>query len=203
MGEVDKKQIKSKKRVQDFGEVYTNDREINAMLDLVKDESYDITSTFFEPACGNGNFLIKILERKLYSVAYRYSNNRNLFEIYSLVAFSSIYGIDIQEDNIEESKKRLLNWYCEMYYYYFRVYPSKTHLDKICFVLNCNILCGNSLTYQMNNGNELLISEWMLLPDYRFKRRQFRLQDMIECDTPKPINKAKYYDWYYAQLCAQ
>ena len=58
-------QMKSKKRVKDFGEVYTQEREVEAMLDLVKEESYQIDSLFSEPACGNRNFLAEILKRKL------------------------------------------------------------------------------------------------------------------------------------------
>jgi type I restriction-modification system DNA methylase subunit len=61
-----KKQIKSKKRVADHGEVFTNEREVNAMLDLVKTETERIESRFLEPACGDGNFLAEILRRKLY-----------------------------------------------------------------------------------------------------------------------------------------
>ena len=63
-----KSQIKSKERVADHGEVFTNEREVNAMLDLVKDESFNVESTFLEPACGDGNFLIAILDRKLRKV---------------------------------------------------------------------------------------------------------------------------------------
>lgn len=58
-------QIKSKERVAAHGEVFTSEREVNAMLDLVKQETERIDSRFLEPACGDGNFLIEILRRKL------------------------------------------------------------------------------------------------------------------------------------------
>ena len=64
-------QIKTRNRVRDLAEVYTHEREVNAMLDLVPDtlpsaeqpENHD--RTFLEPACGHGNFLMEILRRKL------------------------------------------------------------------------------------------------------------------------------------------
>ena len=69
------KQIKSKNRVSYHGEVFTNEQEVNAMLDLVKDETDRIESRFLEPACGNGNFLAEILRRKLVRVKRQYTRN--------------------------------------------------------------------------------------------------------------------------------
>ena len=105
------KQIKSKERVRDNGEVYTNEREVTAMLDLVKEESYRIDSKFLEPACGNGNFLIKILERKLDTVEELYKDNQTEYERQSLIAISTIYGIDILPDNCKESQDRLFKYF--------------------------------------------------------------------------------------------
>lgn len=100
-------QIKSKDRVANHGEVFTNIREVNAMLDLVKDETHRIDSRFLEPACGTGNFLIEVLRRKLEVVESRYKKSKIEFERYSILALSSIYGIDILEDNLKECKTRL------------------------------------------------------------------------------------------------
>ena len=100
-------QIKSKDRVANHGEVFTNIREVNAMLDLVKDETHRIDSRFLEPACGTGNFLIEVLRRKLEVVENRYKKSKIEFERYSILALSSIYGIDILEDNLKECKTRL------------------------------------------------------------------------------------------------
>lgn len=98
------RQIKSKKRVKDFAEVFTNEREVKAMCDLIPSDIWqDITKTFLEPACGNGNFLVEILERKL---------NYCKDEKDGLKALASIVGIDIQADNVEESRKRLYDMYC-------------------------------------------------------------------------------------------
>ena len=84
-------QVVSRDRVTNHGEVYTNAREVNAMLDLVKNETERIDSRFLEPACGNGNFLIEVLSRKLRIVEDRYRKSQTDFEYYSIIAVSSLY----------------------------------------------------------------------------------------------------------------
>ncbi len=79
----------------EHGEVYTSNKEVNAMLDLVKQETDRIDSRFFEPACGKGNFLVEVLTRKLAVVANRYGKSQYEYERYAVIAVSSIYGIDI------------------------------------------------------------------------------------------------------------
>lgn len=95
-------QVKSRARVQDHGEVFTNEREVNAMLDMVKQETARIDSRFLEPACGDGNFLAEVLRRKLSSVRSRYRRSLFEYEKYAFVAIGSIYGVDILEDNTQE-----------------------------------------------------------------------------------------------------
>jgi SAM-dependent methyltransferase len=101
------KQVISKKRVADHGEVLTGKREVNAILDLVKSEAERIDSRFLEPACGTGNFLAEILERKLRVVEVRYGKSQLDFERYAVLAVTSIYGIDILEDNVQQCRQRL------------------------------------------------------------------------------------------------
>ena len=101
--------MKSKQRVADHGEVFTAEREVNAMLDLVKQETDRNVSRFLEPACGTGNFLTEILTRKLAIVEKRYRRNQLDFERYSIIAISSMYGVDILEDNIAECRERLFD----------------------------------------------------------------------------------------------
>ena len=100
-----KSQIKSRQRVADHGEVFTNPREVNAMLDLVRDESFRLDSRFLEPACGDGNFLIEILRRKLSLLQDIKSQTE--WEFKSLIAVGSCYGIDILPDNAELCRTRL------------------------------------------------------------------------------------------------
>jgi type I restriction-modification system DNA methylase subunit len=106
---------KSRKRITDHGEVFTADREIHAMLDLVRDETERIDSRFLEPACGDGNFLAEILRRKLDIVDSRYKRNQSEWERYSIIALSSIYGVDILEDNTLACRERLLAIYDTRY----------------------------------------------------------------------------------------
>ena len=100
------KLIKSKKRVKEFAEVFTPAWVVKDMLDNVeKCEPIKLETTFLEPACGNGNFLIQILERKL-----KLCNNSDDI----ITALQSIYGVDIQADNVEESKARMFELICKM-----------------------------------------------------------------------------------------
>jgi type I restriction-modification system DNA methylase subunit len=103
------KLIKSKKRIRDHGEVFTSDFIVSDMLDLVKQETERIDSRFLEPACGTGNFLIEILKRKLKIVKNKYKKSQFDYEHYAIIAVSSIYGIDILQDNAEECRQRLFN----------------------------------------------------------------------------------------------
>ena len=124
--------IKSKTRVSKFGEVYTPEHIVNAMLDLVKEESYRIDSKFLEPACGNGNFLVRILERKLEAASRMGLENfdRNLF-----IAVSSIYAVDILKDNVKEAKERMIDVVKKAYMEVMGVEISKEMLDVVKCVL--------------------------------------------------------------------
>lgn len=174
------KQVKSKQRVKDFGEVYTNEREVNAMLDLVKDEVNRIDSRFLEPSAGNGNFLIKILERKIETVYHNYKNSQSDYERYSFMAISSIYAIDILEDNIKECRTRLFNYLKEQYESLYKENYSYEFLDSIKYILEKNIIWGNTLTgLKMSNPTEQIIfSEWTMFDDC-IKRKDFVMCDLL------------------------
>lgn len=171
-------QIKSKKRVYDFGEVYTNEKEVNAMLDLVKVESCRIESNFLEPACGNGNFIIKILERKMKTVKRKYKKVQSEYEKYLFVAVSSIYGIDIQSDNIVECIDRLYFYIEKEYKKLYKEEASETFLKSIKYVLSTNLICGDGLTGLMINGQPILFAEWAFIGN-DIKRRDFAMCDML------------------------
>ena len=177
-------QVKSKERVKDFGEVFTNPREVKAMLDLVKDESYRVDSRFLEPACGNGNFLIEILARKLQTVN-KTANSRQEWELLTLVGLGSIYAIDIQEDNVDESRERLLAHIEEVYEAQFGETYSSDYLFALNEVLVKNIIHGDGLTglqHGMEAGKEILFSEWSfdnLLETGEVIRKDFSMNEMI------------------------
>lgn len=99
-------QIKSKHRVANHGEVFTHEREVTGMLDLVKNETERLDSRFLEPACGTGNFLVEVLNRKLSVLNQRYKKSQPEYEKYAVVVISSLYGITKEEQKIiEESLK--------------------------------------------------------------------------------------------------
>ena len=108
-------QVKSKQRVADHGEVFTAEREVNAMLDLVKNETERIDSRFLEPACGDGNFLAEILRRKLAVVKRKYTKSPADYAKNAILAVSSMYGVDILQDNVEACRKRLFSMWDKEY----------------------------------------------------------------------------------------
>ena len=137
-------QVKSRVRVQDHGEVFTNEREVNAMLDMVKQETHRIDSRFLEPACGNGSFLAEVLSRKLAVVRSRYRRSLFEYEKCAFIAIGSIYGVGILADNTQERRDGL--------YGIVRISPCARRtqrpkfLDAIRFVIEKNILWGNALS---------------------------------------------------------
>ena len=138
-------QVKSKKRVADHGEVFTAEREVNAMLDLVKQETDRIESRFLEPACGDGNFLAEILRRKLAVVKKQYGKNPHDYEKYAVVAVSSIYGVELLTDNAQECRARLFDIWDQEYSTNCKKIASDECRDAVRFILKRNIHCGNAL----------------------------------------------------------
>ena len=170
MGVRMEKQVKSKQRVADHGEVFTAEREVKAMCDLVRNETEQISARFLEPACGDGNFLAEILTRKLQcSEMQRYRKSPYDWERNSLLCIGSLYGVDIQLDNVLICRERLFDIWNKAY---------KKICKKECydetrvaarFILKKNIICGNALTYRRvdENGKEtgepIVFSEWSFL----------------------------------------
>jgi hypothetical protein len=175
----DKEQIKSRDRVVQKGEVFTNKREVDAMLDLVKEETDRIDSRFLEPACGDGNFLAEILRKKLDSVTMKCRTSQASWELGGAVAISSIYGVEIQEDNTEECRERLFDVFNEEYYSrLFRSSTNEKYLSVIRFFLDTNIICGDALSLLDKNGNPLTFAEWGFIKE-KVQRRDFKLAGLL------------------------
>ncbi len=172
-------QVKSKERVREQGEVFTNEREVNAMLDLVKQETERIDSRFLEPACGNGNFLIEILRRKLEVVKARYKKSQWEYEKNALIAVMSIYGVDIMPDNVNECIERLLHLFEEYYKSLFKKQTKQDYLETVRFVLTKNILCGNALTMKTNDETPIVFVEWSFVKGSMVQRRDFTYEQLI------------------------
>ncbi|MCC5905752.1 MAG: hypothetical protein JJU13_06090 [Balneolaceae bacterium] len=174
-------QVKSKERVSDHGEVFTNEREVNAMLDLVKQETERIDSRFLEPACGNGNFLVEVLGRKLDVIKSRYKNSQTEYEPYGFAAVGSLYGIDILLDNAEECRERLFSIFKKEYRNLFKNKTRKDYLASIKFILNRNIIHGDALTLKRVGLTDepIIFSEWSLVYRDKVKRRDFTMTNLL------------------------
>ena len=179
--ELMEEQVKSKQRVADHGEVLTGKREVNAMLDLVKQETERIESRFLEPACGNGNFLAPILERKLAVVEKRYGKSQLDFERYAILAVSSIYGIDIQEDNVQQCRHRLFGIFDLIYLRLFKNRTNDNCRESVRFILDRNIIWGDALDLKTKNEPRvpIVFSEWSPLNGSMLKRRDYFLSFLL------------------------
>jgi SAM-dependent methyltransferase len=169
--------IVSKQRVAENGEVFTGRREVNAMLDLVRQETERIESRFLEPACGTGNFLAEVLERKLGVVDRRYRRSQIEHERYTFLAVSSIYGIDLLEDNVAECRRRLfaiVEKHCKNLF-------NEEFLRAIRFVLERNIIHGDALSLQTvgDQPRSIVFAEWSLVNGSMIKRRDFEFHELL------------------------
>lgn len=184
------KQVVSKQRVANHGEVYTAKREVNAMLDLVKEETERIDSRFLEPACGAGNFLVEILNRKMEAVRKKFSRNRFEYDLASAQAVSSMYGVELLPDNVETCRNRLMDQYLETYRQHQSNDASPELVRCITFLLKKNILCGDALTLMQQDGKPITFCEWTFIgTGGKVKRRDFELAELlrnVEYDKPKP-----------------
>ena len=175
------KQVVSKKRVSDHGEVYTATREVNAMLDLVKQETERIDSRFLEPACGTGNFLAEVLERKLNVVKTRYSKSQIEYERYAVIAVSSIYGIDIIEDNVVECRKRLFDIFNSHYSLLYKDNCNDECRKSVKFLFGKNILWGDALDFtNPETKKPIIFSEWSAVNGSMLKRRDYMFKFLVE-----------------------
>ena len=198
------KQVKSRERVQQHGEVFTNEREVNAMLDLVKHETERIDSRFLEPACGDGNFLAEILRRKLRvcrSYVEQGKNTQLEYEKNVVLAVSSIYGIELLADNATACRERLFRIFSEEYHTLFPDTVKSSCLESIRYLLSKNIIIGDALNYhRVDRPDEwIVISEWSLLGSGMMNRRDYTFSYLVAtshgndlfsdvpCDTFEPV----------------
>ena len=163
--------IKSKKRVADHGEVFTPRWLVEKMLDLVKGETERIDARFLEPACGSGNFLVPVLQRKLAAVEAKFGKSDFEKRHYALLALMCCYGIELLADNISECRANMLEVFAE--------YLNLDELDELCraafFVLSLNLVHGDAMTMRDMNGAPISVVEWAYLGKGKFQRRDFRL----------------------------
>ena len=146
-------QIKSKSRVTNHGEVFTNEREVNSMLNLIGKDVQTIDATYLEPSCGDGNFLIKVLEMKTEIVKNKYKYLSKGYNRALIRSVCSCYGVELLKDNVIECRDRLYNFISTMT-------NNKKTLETINKILKFNIINGNMLTQKDCNNDEISFIEW-------------------------------------------
>lgn len=163
--------IRSKRRVADHGEVFTPPWLVEKMLDLVKGETERIDSRFLEPACGSGNFLVPILQRKLAAVEVKYGKSDFEKRQYALYALACLYGIELLADNIEECRANML----EVFSSYLRLEESDDLYRAASHILSLNLIHGDAMTMKAADGSPITVVEWSYIGKGKFNRRDFRL----------------------------
>ena len=163
--------VRSKQRVADHGEVFTPAWMVEAMLDLVKDETERIDSRFLEPACGSGNFLVQILRRKLAAVERKYGKSGFERQHYALLALMCTYGIELLPDNIAECRANLLEVLAD----HLKLGGSEELYRAASYVLSQNLVHGDALKMRTSDDLPITFAEWGYLGKGKFQRRDFRL----------------------------
>ena len=162
--------IRSKERVADHGEVFTPPWMVEAMLNLVKDETERIDSRLLEPACGSGNFLVRVLQRKLAAVELKFGKSEFEKRHYALLALMCIYGIELLADNIAECRVNLIEPFAD----YLNLDKSDDMYHAASSVLSYSLVHGDALTMRTHDGQPIEFAEWGYIGKGKFQRRDFR-----------------------------
>mgnify|MGYP001567108740 CR=1 FL=1 len=186
------KQVVSKNRVHNHGEVLTAEREVSDMIALVEHETERIESRFLEPACGTGNFLLPVLERKLQLVRKRYGKSQMEFERVSAVAVGSLYGVELLLDNAEVCRQRLFQLFDHFYTNLYKDRAKDQLRDTVRFILKKNIVEGDALSLQTTGDNPkpITFSEWSLVNGSYVKRRDYTFEELI----PKNVEDQSLFE---------
>jgi hypothetical protein len=171
--------IKSKRRVADHGEVFTPQWLVEKMLDLVKGETERIDSRFLEPACGSGNFLVPVLQRKLAAVEVKFRKTEFERRQYSLLAVMCVYGIELLADNIAECRANMLEVFAD----YLDLDEADELYIAASYVLTQNLVHGDALTMLTHDGRPITFAEWGYLGKGKFQRRDFRFEVLTQMSS--------------------
>ena len=169
----------SMQRVADHGEVFTSEWIVEAMLDLVKDETERIDSRFLEPACGSGNFLVRVLQRKIAAVELKYGKSDFERQHYALLAMMCTYGIELLADNIAECRANTLEILAD----YLKLEESDELYRAASYVLSQNLVHGDALKMCTHDGKPIIFAEWGYLGKGKFQRRDFLLDKLIQSSS--------------------
>ena len=191
------KLIKSTSRVKDLGEVFTPKKTVNLMLDQpeIQAKIQDITSTFLEPAAGEGAFLVELLKRKI-KVAKQESKTANEFGENCLIALSTLYGIEIMEDNVEMLVMNMILTFEEMYSQilfadFSNSKPKKNILKSAQTIIKANIAQGDTLKGITSDGKPIIFSEWKIIKGRprKVKRLEYTFESILNGSKSEKAQK--------------
>lgn len=179
--------IKSADRVKDHGEVFTPKRIVNLMLDQpeIQAKINDLTATFFEPSAGEGAFLVELLKRKL-KVARDKSTSASTFNTKSLLALSTLYGIELLEDNVEMLVMNMITTFNQAYTHgiiTFNKKPNTKVLDSAKTIIRANMAQGDTLKHITRDGSPIIFSEWTSVGS-KVQRTEYTFESIITQSGP-------------------
>lgn len=186
--------IKSSDRVKDIGEVFTPKKTVNFMLDQpeIKEKVNSLTATFLEPSAGEGAFLVEILRRKL-EYAKTQSITQKEMQNNFLLVLSTLYGIELMEDNIEMLVMNMNNVFRDVY---FNTFDPKEQSPKVLksaqTIISANMSQGNALTSKTATGEPIIFSEWIPVGKNKVQRKEYTFDSIIEGGGPMGSVQKKY-----------
>ena len=178
--------IKSTTRVKNIGEVFTPQKTVDFMLDQleIQEKVNSLTATFLEPSAGEGAFLVEILKRKL-KYAIRASNDPLEIQINFLRALSTLYGIELMEDNVEMLVINMVNTFRDIY---FNTIDTLEQSDKVLksanVIISANMAQGDTLTRKTATGDPIVFSEWKSIGSDKVQRTEYTFDSIIEGGGP-------------------
>lgn len=185
-------QVRSKERVRALAEVFTADREVMAMLDLLGDISAKITARYLEPSCGNGNFLVAILKRKLATI-FSLKPTQREFEFLTLQSLASLYGIDISPENIDQARERLRVQVIETYSERLNTLKmTDGFLPALDHILSLNVQVGDMI----NGVDRIYCTEFTTPKPNHFAKTTYKMSDLLRrsdpsAPTPMPMSRTQ------------
>lgn len=178
--------IKSSDRVKNMGEVFTPKKTVDYMLDQseIKEKVNSLTATFLEPSAGEGAFLVEILKRKL-NYAKAQSQTTKEMQNNFLLILSTLYGIELMEDNIEMLVMNMNNVFRDMYFNTFETEDQSTKILKSAqTIISANMSQGDALTRKTATGKPIIFSEWKPIGKNKVQRTEYTFDSIVEGGGP-------------------
>lgn len=183
------KLIKSDDRVKDHGEVFTPKWVVDKMIDQpeIAAKVKSLTATFLEPSAGEGAFLVEILDRKL-KYAAELSKSAHEFGNYALMALSTLYGIELLEDNVEmlvmNMKDTFTDNYRELMADEYQEEPDQKVYNSAKVIIRANMAQGDALKKVDASGNPIIFSEWQPIGKTKVQRTEYTFEAIVNGDGP-------------------